>query len=335
MGKYRIFDYCWHIPHQYDLIHALKNDCDFYYCPATKKSWDTRVRPLPEAIRFVTAYEPGNYDFAILHVDQESIVPNHEKRRIYVEFDNIIHDIPKIVINHGSPVFPEHFLTLNGDLSYRQMEETCIREIRTLIGSNTMVVNSHSAASPAEWGFGIPIVHGMDPEEWLDLPKEPRVFTALSSVGMDSYYNRACMIRTSELLYDKYRYRLGYARLNVDTGHSIEEYRNYLGRSLLYLDTSFRTPMNRARTEAFLSGCCVIQVEGAHDLDRWARPGENMILTPDDPQRISDLIADLLGNRYEEAIRIGQNGKKMAIREFNRERYRQDWLTLFDTISHE
>jgi hypothetical protein len=48
-----------------------------------------------------------------------------------------------------------------------------------------MVVNSHTAASDKEWGFGHPIVHGMDPGEWFDLPKEPRIFTALSPAGFD------------------------------------------------------------------------------------------------------------------------------------------------------
>ena len=197
-----------------------------------------------------------------------------------------------------------------------------------------MVVNSHAAASEKEWGFGIPIIHGMDTGEWYDLPKEPRAFTALCPLGSEKYYNRKRMSEVSDILDDQYGYLLQYARMNVDTGNSFESYRQYLGRSLLYVDTSFRTPMNRARTEAFLSGCCVIQVEGAHDLKRWAKDGENIILVPNDPQKIADIIAKLLHSGYQKAIQIGQKGKEMAIREFNPERYRRDWLTLLQNVTN-
>jgi glycosyltransferase involved in cell wall biosynthesis len=121
--------------------------------------------------------------------------------------------------------------------------------------------------------------------------------------------------------------------MNVDTGNSFESYRQYLGKSLLYADTSYRTPMNRARTEAFLSGCCVIQVEGAHDLERWAKDGENILLVPDDPPQIAEVIAGLLHDGYQKAIQIGQKGKEMAVREFNPERYRKDWLELLHNLT--
>lgn len=330
--KYKIFDHCWHTAHQYDMIHALQSDCDFYYCLDTKKNWDTNQRPVPDVLNFVDAYEPGRYDFAILHIDQQSFSPDVGKQRIYKEFNEHITDIPKIVINHGTPVFPEYFKLTSCNMTVRQMEDMCIKEIEFMVGENTMVVNSHTAASGSEWGFGIPIVHGMDPANWLDLPKEPRVFTALSPLGFDSYYNRECLSLVAQQLLDKYGYKLWHAKVNMDLGNSFEGYREYLGRSLIYLDTSFRTPMNRARTEAFLSGCCVVQVNGAHDLSRWASNGKNILLVPNDPYQIADLIADYVENRYETAIEIGQNGKKMAALEFSPERYRADWLRLFNQL---
>ena len=195
-----------------------------------------------------------------------------------------------------------------------------------------MVVNSHTATSEREWGFGVPIVHGMDAKEWFDLPKEPRVFTALSPQGFEQYYNRNRIFEVSDILDEQYGYILQYAQMNVDTGDSWDSYRRFLGKSLLYIDTSIRTPMNRSRTEAFLSGCCVIQVEGAHDLERWAKDGENIILIPDDSQRIADVIAELLRNGYQKAIQIGQKGKEMAMKEFSPERYRRDWLELLQKV---
>lgn len=331
--KYRIFDYTWHIPHQYDMIYALRDHCEFSHCMNIKRQWDTSIRPVPENLKFVSHYEPDFYNAAILHIDQEVITPGHLKKRIYDEFNELITDVPKIVLNHGTPVCPELYSMLgHKHLSEAEMEKDCKTFVKSLVKGNTMVVNSHTAASKKEWDFGIPIIHGMNPDNWWDLPKEPRVFTAISPHGFDAYYNRKCMIRMSEELMEKHGYPLSFARVNVDTSNSPDDYRNYLGRSLLYIDTSYRTPMNRSRTEAFLSGCCVLQVEGAHDLERWAVHNENIIIVPNDPFEIAAIIANLLKNDYQKAITIGQNGKAMAMKHFNPDRYRNDWLNLFQQL---
>jgi hypothetical protein len=331
-NKYKIFDYCWHIPHQWDMIRALREDCEFYYCLTVFTNWNASRRPLPSEINFVTHYEPGKYDVAILHIDQGVVTPNSQKTMIYKHFNSIITDIPKIVLNHGTPVFSEYFSAIGLSLSDEKAEQFCIDTIRKLVSENVMVVNSYTAASDKEWGFGVPIIHGMDANEWYDLPKEPRAFTALSPAGFDKYYNRECMNDVYDILKNRYGHNLYYARKNIDFGNSPESYKRYLGKSLLYVDTSIRTPMNRARTEAFLSGCCIIQVEGAHDLERWAKNGENIILVPNDPQEIAKVIAELLHTGYQKAIQIGRKGKEMAIKEFNPERYRKDWLQLLQNI---
>lgn len=330
--KIKIFDYAWHLPHQYDMMYALREDCEFYYCLNTKRQWDTAIRTVPHNLNFVTHYEPGKYDLAILHMDQQTITAGHIKNVTYQQFNSVITDIPIVVLNHGTPVFPELFKDMGFDLSERESQDRCVEMIKSLVGDHVMVVNSHTAASEEEWGFGVPIVHGINPADWRDLPKEPRVFTALSALGFDIYYNRSCMKEASKILHDAYGYELGHAKVNVDTGGSPDDYKDYLGRSLLYLDTSIRTPMNRARTEAFLSGCCVVQVEGAHDLQRWARHGENIILVPNKPAEIAAIIADMLENRYEEAVAIGRKGKQMAIEQFSPARYRHDWLNLLENV---
>jgi hypothetical protein len=336
--KYQIFDTCWHVSHQSDMIHALKDDCDFHFCLNTKRQWsDSKIsgqRPIPENLKFVTHYEPGKYDVAILHIDQQVMSAHHQKRMIYEQFNAIITDIPKIVINHGTPVYPDGYpLAMRETMSPSQMQDDCIANVRSLMGNNIMVVNSHTSASEQEWGFGIPIVHGIDPEAWLDLPKEPRVFTALSSIGLDTYYNRQCLNDVSDILQNTYGYTLWHAKVNISTDTALEKYKDFLGRSLLYLDVSYRTPMNRARTEAFLSGCCVVQVAGAHDLGKWAKPGENIVLVANDPDEIAKVVVDFLENRYSEALKIGKNGKTMALNEFNPERYRQDWLKLIRQVT--
>jgi intein/homing endonuclease len=236
--------------HFYDLFNALKDDCEFYLCHNTNKIWYLNTRPLPKNAHFVAYYEPGKYDFAILDVDQQLVNNDIGKRKIYIDLNNLIQDIPKVVINHGTPVYPEYCKM--GDMTYKDSENIVIKEIKNLVGDNPMVVNSYESASEREWGWGTPIWHGMNPKDWVDLPKEPRIFTALSPGGCDNYYNREAMNEVSYILNDKYGYNLWWAKVNVDTGHRFEDYKNFLGASLIYLDTSFRTPMNRARTEAMM-----------------------------------------------------------------------------------
>lgn len=327
MKRLKIFTTPWHTMHFYDLFNALKDDADFFLCLNSNKRWYYETRPLPKNAYFVPFYQTGKYDMAILDVDQQCVNQLLGKSKLFEEMNQTVSGIPKVIINHGSPVYPE-ILKRGDEETFKQAEDRCREAMKKIIGDIPMVVNSYQAASPAEWGWGIPIWHGINPDDWLDLPKEPRVFTALSPAGCDEYYNRECMVNVSQILAEKYGKTLFWARINVDTEKSFESYRQFLGRSLIYFDPSFRTPMNRGRTEAMLSGCCVIQVQSGHDLERFAKDGDNMLLTPNQPEEIAKLIAELLENGYQKCITIGQNAKQTAKEKFNYRRYREDWLKL-------
>lgn len=365
--KIKVLDVTHHIMNQSHMIDALKDDCEFYYLVNSWRSWHDKrfssVRPVPKEIKWVGSYEPGKYDVAILHIDQQACNKRINKSRIFQELDKTISDIPKIVLNHGCPVYPEFFKQENPSKPLEQCQKECIASVRKLLHGMPMVVNSHTAASNKEWGWGNPIVHGMphftlqeekeikqefkerskkekflelkdvyleyeeklNKQGWWDLPKEPRIFTALSPGGLDSYYNRNMMGRVMGLLKDFYGHNINWAKINCKFD-TFNTYREFLGGSLIYFDCSTRTPMNRARSEAMFSGSCVVQIEGAHDLDRWAKNMENIILVPNDAREIARTLADLLENKYDKCVKIGQAGKRMAMEEFNPERYRKDWL---------
>lgn len=334
-GRYQIYTTDWHVMHFWDLFNALKDHADFYLQHNTHRSWLNKTylaaRPLPENAKHVPYFEKGKYDLAILDVDQQCSNDKLGKTRLQMEMIKITEGTPRVVINHGTPVYPEWHC--KEGMNKLQAEGEVRRLIFEMIGDIPMVVNSYESASSREWGKGIPIWHGMDPNEWFDLPKEPRVFTALSAGGLEEYYNRESMNRVKSLLAERFGYTLWWAKENIDTHTSWDYYREFLGKSLIYLDTSVRTPMNRARTEAMLSGCCVVQVKGAHDLDRFAKDGENMILVDDNPEEIADLLADLIENQYERCVQIGQAGKQTAIEKFGRERYRDEWLKVIDHVT--
>lgn len=330
--KLEIFCTTWHVAHYWDLMNAMKDHANFTLVDNTARSWrDPRFlasRPLPSNLKFAAFYEPGKYDFAILGLDQQALQPELGKSRVYRELNEAIQDIPKVVINHGSPIHPEYLK--HDDMTDEDAKVECRRLIKDLVGDNLMVVNSYRAAE--DWGWGYPIWHGMDANEWMTGIKEPRVITALSPGGLGPYYNRECMNDLIGRLEERSIF-IQWARVtNKDTGESPENYKEWLSRGLIYVDVSIETPMNRARTEAMLSGCCIVQVEGAHDLDRpVAQIGDKnklrdyMVIVPNSPTQIADKVAELMRDP-KQAIALGEEARRMAIATFNRERYRDDWL---------
>ena len=76
----------------------------------------------------------------------------------------------------------------------------------------------------------------------------------------------------------------------------------------------------------------VVQVKRAHDLERFALPNDNIILVDNNPDMIAKKVIDLIENNYDEAIRIGQNGKATAIEKFSYERFKNDWLKFINEV---
>ncbi len=275
-------------------------------------------------------------DLAILHLDQqclEDMLWERGKGALYNDVNTAIQDIPKIVIMHGTPYYPEMFPSDITEENYAQLgftKEQCgmsgelIRRARRVIGSNTMVVNSYAAA--AQWGFGVPIWHGMEPTEWLDLPKEPRVVTMLSPAGLDKYYDRAFLSAVKDELAQR---DIEHCHITVDAQFKTwDEYRNFLGRSLLYFHCMREAPMSRGRTEAMLSGCCVLTTKN-QDAEKFIVDGENGLFIRRNPKHVADLVELLFAN-YEQAVAIGQRGKATAQSLFHTNRYVAEWQNLIN-----
>ena len=104
MKKFKVIGVPWHTGHQYELAKLpFIGQYDLLLNPW--RYWGFESRPKPDNINYVTSYKPGEYDFAILHIDQQSIYdPDNDDRiskgRLYQEVNELITDIPKIVINH-------------------------------------------------------------------------------------------------------------------------------------------------------------------------------------------------------------------------------------------
>ena len=359
MEKVKVFNYPWHIAHQYELFRI----------PNTEWTWLTQHRRGYSAFprgdyfedyggTYVPHYEEGKYDFALLHLDQQCFeegIWDRGKGSLFRQVSSVIKDIPKVCIMHGTPFYPESFecdikADNHADRGFTEnqigMSSVLIEKFfdvlsdfdyvifnsnkarKQWVGDLTSYKRGHDGDRDIKTKY-ITIWHGMDANEWFDLSKEPRVVTMISPAGLDKYYDRTFLRGVKEMLSEKY---IEHCHITVDASFkSWNEYRNFLGRSLLYFNPTLESPMPRARTEAMFSGCCVITTPH-HDADMFIESGENGIIVPRNPKFVVDLIESLIFD-YKKAIKIGHEGKKTAIKLFTQKRFNKDWAELIKTIT--
>lgn len=330
-NKLRIFGAVNHVGNQYEMLKlADKYPVEFTYLENNVRRWSRfSARPVPDHLKWATHYEPGKYDVAILHVDQQHTDPNIGKGQLYRAMNEIITDIPKIVINHGTPMWDEMFTedyVINGGDVVTERGTKRMVGMKELIGDNFMVVNSYEAVE--RWGWGYPLIHGMQADEWFDLPKEPRVTISLSPGGLDKYYNRQLLTAIKAEVKE---------RTGLDTWHITvtyeakdwQDYREMLGSSLIYINPTLDSPMPRSRTEAMLSGCCVL-TSSHHGAGDFIEHGTDGLIVPDNPISYAKAIGTLINGCYNEAVEIGQAGKLKAQRLFGLDRYLDD---LYDIVT--
>jgi len=344
MSKVRVFNYPWHIAHQYELCKI----------PNTEWSWlETHRRnfsdmprgPLENfGVQWVPHYEKGKHDVALLHLDQQCLEESLweiGKGSLFREVNEVITDIPKIVIMHGTPYYPENF-----DSNIKQSNYKALGYTEHQIGMSSELIEKfkavtkdidyfifNSKTAQRQWGFenhpkARTIWHGIDPTEWRDLPKEPRVVTMISPGGLDKYYDRTFLNAVKDALLEK---NIVHCHITVDARFkSWDEYRTFLGKSLIYFNPTRHSPMPRSRTEAMISGCCVISTYN-QDSEEFLENGVNSYKAIRNPEVVANLIEGLILN-YREAVRIGQEGKKTALKLFTLERYLSEWNEVLSTV---
>lgn len=330
----RIFGVLNHIGNQYEMLKLMDNyDVEFSYLENNVRKWSKySPRPMHPKLKWVQAYETGKYDVAILHIDQQAADPAIGKGQLYRQLNEIIQDIPKIVINHGTPMWDEMFtedIVINGGGMYdRKGKPKQIDGIKKIVGDNFMIVNSYKAVD--RWGWGYPLIHGIDSNEWWSLPKEPRSIIQLSAAGLDKYYNRQLLSHIKHMVKEKTGQFVQHIPVDF-VPHDWDDQREILGRSLIYINPTLDSPMPRSRTEAMLSGCCILTSKH-HDADLFIKHGVNGFLVPDNPASYAEAIYQLMNYNYKEAVEIGERGRETAIKYFNPERYQRDLYFIISEI---
>jgi len=334
-----IFGVTNHVGNQYEMLKlAKRGNVKFSYLLNNVRRWtEYSARPEPTTwlndneFEWVTHYEKGKYDLAILHVDQQHVDPNIGKGQLYRALNEVITDIPKLVINHGTPMWDEFYtedVVINGGTIHTPRGSKKIDGMKQLVGDNFMVVNSYD--SVRRWGWGYPLIHGMDSNEWYDLPKEPRVVISLSPAGLDKYYNRQLLTAIKGAVKEKTGLEVAHITVNFEA-RDWEDYKRFLGSSLIYINPTLDSPMPRSRTEAMLSGCCVL-TSRYHNADEFIEHGINGFIVPDNPLSYADAIHNLLNYCYKDCIEIGQKGKQTAQKVFGIERYLDDLEYIIESV---
>lgn len=338
--RIRIFGALNHAGNQYEMLKlAKKYPVKFSWLENNVRKWDRFVpRPQPETwltedeFEWVTHYEPGKYDVAILNVDQQHTDPGIGKGWLYRDLNEIITDIPKIVINHGTPMWDEFYtedMVINGGEVHGRKGMKRLIGMKEKIGDNFMVVNSYEAVE--RWGWGYPLIHGMDKDEWVDLPKEPRVVIALSPGGLDKYYNRSLLTAIKGAVKEKSNIEVVHIQVNYKA-HDWQDYKEFLGSSLIYINPTLDSPMPRSRTEAMLSGCCVI-TSPYHGASDFIEHGVDGFIVPDNPLSYAYAIDKLINYGFQGAVEVGQRGKAKAQKLFSIDRYLDDLWFIVKEIS--
>lgn len=338
--RVRCFVHLNHLSHEFDFMHIAKYyPIKFFMLETNVRKWSKySARPLPETwltsdqFEYVQYYEKDKYDLAILRIDQQCTDPNMGKSWVYRQLNELIQDIPKVVVQHGCTIWDdmrtEDLVINGGDLQTPRgmIHLDGMKELTK--DAAVMITNSYTAAE--HWGWGYPIPHGMDSGDWTpyDRPKEPRVILPVSPGGLDKYYNRSLMSAIKGAV--KERTGLDVLHFNVNlkfneiAGDPWNIYREFQGSSLIAIFPFLDSPMPRSRTECMYQGVCVLSSRH-HGADEYIENGVNGFILPDNPLSYAEAIHILITEGYRDAVKVGQEGKKTAIELFKPERYYAEW----------
>lgn len=316
----KIIDYAWHQVHLYRL-HALP--AEFTLLDLRRHSWNEYQRPKPANFKGViqeSEFKAQDYDLALLHLDQWCDT-DHYRALPFREMQRITRGMQQICIMHGTP-----------DSLVNRLK------ILQLIGDLPVVCNSYQAAREWDGGegrldrYGLPqfrtIVHGYAVDEFYNYPLEQRnleAITVCSGGSISKYYHGVPLIERLRRDVPLFWYGIPEQGADREWADNYAGYRDLLAQALIYFSPTRRGPMPGARTEAMLSGCCIVSVPG-NDWENYIVDGVNGYIVENYFQA-REVIKGMLA-RPDIAYQVGQKGRQYARDQFNHDRYVKEWLQL-------
>ncbi len=277
----------------------------------------------PDEFEWVDFFDPSQYDLAILRLDQQHSDANLGKSQLSRQLmETIGTSLPVVFVNHGTPMvndLDEDIVKFGGE-AHTQKGLKRIDGIKDLVkDAKLMIVNSYDAVQRWE---GVheniyPLLHGMDKNEWISRPKEPRVILPLSPGGLDKYYNRSLCTAIKGAV--KERTGLDVIHFNVNLSFEQDnwtQYRDFVSRSLISIFPFLDSPMPRSRSESMFCSNVVLSSRH-HNASEFIQNGVNGFILPDNPLSYAEVIDILLQEGYREGLRIGERARETAIKFFD------------------
>ena len=300
----KILTHVWHIPHQYELFKLVKLGYEIDVLE-NMKSWQEKIRPRPQGVRFIYEANPNDYDLIILCGDHFVGFPNHSEL--------INTETPKIFLMHGC--------TIN---------KSTLNRIRRKVRKDILVVNSEFAEKQfKDANFRTKfILHGFDPKEWpqtsykINAPVNcsPIVAKGCTASTVSNYYG--CNI------YEKVAKKI---KINgIFNCSSFNDYKQKLAQYSIYFNPTRYAPNPRGRAEAMLCGLVPISTK-YHNESKYIHHGFSGFLS-NDPYELADYIEFLIETPDQTKL-MGQRAKKDAIKYFHIDRYLNEWDKLIKEVA--
>lgn len=319
----QILDHPWHQVHAYRL-HALP--AEFTHLLGVREwVWNKAQRPIPTNFRGGVLREhisPGFFDVALMHLDQWCDRKNLRAlpyRVMSITAKDL--GIPRLVIMHGTP-------------DNEQNRQNILR----LMGDLPVVCNSVQAAEEWDNGeerddiSGLPqfraIIHGYRVDEFMNYSLEHRrheIVSVCSGGSISAWYHGTPLLkRLMREIPIVWWGPLGTRKW----ASNYLQYRQTMAETLIYFSPTSRGPMPGARTEAMLSGCAVVSMQG-NDIEQYL-DGTNGLVA-DSFVGARGMLLDLL-QEPERAWEMGQKGRETARQDFEHTRFVRDWLKVLESI---
>lgn len=316
----KFIEYPWHQVHLYRMATALE-EISFTVAAIRLPVWNGAQRPVPPNVTFTEERDinPLDYDLAVLHLDQWCDRLNM-RALPYRSVKEMTKQTRQVVIMHGTP-----------DSKHNR------QAILKLIDGLPVVCNSRQAAQEWDGGEGredrfgnpqfTPIIHGYV-DEFYNYPANDRAeaITICSGGSLSYEYHGLPLVERLRRDVDLVWYG---PRGDRQWKTNYEDYRELLGTASIYFSPTRRAPMPGSRTEAMLSGACIVSVPG-NDFEDYIVNSKNGYIVNTFVEARDTL--DFLLRNPDVAFSVGQRGRQTALREFNAARYADDWRKLLERL---
>jgi glycosyltransferase involved in cell wall biosynthesis len=347
--RLRILTYRWHVPHQYEL-YKLPHDFTLATGLGNGMSdvWQYDQRPLRRNARMVpiSQIDSRDYDLAILHFD-ENVFATHLSNGVvppqwglpFRYFLENFPNLPKTAICHGTAPFEGQYGVDPGPKRAFRLHNVERHDlVRALAQAGARVVcNSHEALG--EWGFvdARVIWHGFDPQEFPECTRQRDILALGPDMHRPHYrgaweHQRVVDLLTPGVRVETSAHPGGTIEARNSNPFAVRHFRSYVDRIRqfsVYLNTTLRSPMPRARGEAMMTGLIPVCLRN-HDVDRFIENGFDGFYA-DTPEELAAFLNDLFRDRGR-ILEMSRAARRKAMDVFNHDRYLAAWTKLLGEL---